>query len=162
MKKIFCFIFIFLFALCGCEKKLPKIKLVTTGISFTAEIKQNSKTHTFDVEIKKNGIMNITSNEDNNLKLSFCGNNMTAFYQNVEYTSPVSNLPKNISLDFLYILFSELTKGKSVIEKDDNYYIKSANSKYDATIYMTKSGIPLKVEENRFNIEIIFKKVYIL
>ncbi len=162
MKRLFCFIFIFLFTLCGCEKKTTQVKLVTTGLSFVAEIKQNSKTQLFDVVIEKDGIMNITSADDKNFKLSFCGNNMTAFYQNVEYTCPVSSLPHNLNFDFLYVLFSELVVGKNVIEKDSNYYINASNPKYDATLYITKSGIPLKVKENRFNIEIIFKKVYIL
>ena len=162
MKKTFCLIFIFLFALCGCEKMTNEVNLVSKGLSFVAEVKQNSDTYSFNVVIGKDGIMNITSTDDENFKLTFCGNNMTAIYQDVEYTSPVSNLPDNTTLDFLYILFSELVKGKSIIEKDNNYYIKGSNSKYDATIHITKSGIPLKVEENRFNIEIIFKKVYII
>ena len=106
MKKLFCLTFIFLFTLCGCEKKTTEVKLVNTGLSFTAEIKQNSETQLFDVVIDKNGIMNITSAEDKNFKMTFCGNNMTAFYQNVEYTSPVSSLPHNLNFDFLYILFS--------------------------------------------------------
>lgn len=162
MKKIFCFALIFLFTLCGCETKTTKVQLVTTGISFTAEIKQNNNSCLFDVVIDKDSVMNITSCDDKNFKITFCGNNMTAFYENVEYTCPVSSIPSNLNFDFLYALFSDLTVGKSVVEKDDNYYIMSSNAKYDATLYITKSGIPLKVTENRFGTEIVFKKVYIL
>lgn len=158
MKKLLFVLPIIIFTLCSCTKKSPDVTAVATGLSFTAEIKQGKKDYVYDVVIDKNGAMTLKSQDDKKLSFYFCGNTLNKRYDDIEFSSTVSSVAKNDTCDLLFDVFSDVKTNRSIYTKNNRYYQKGETQKYSYTLHITKSGIPLKLEESRFGITVLFKK----
>ncbi len=168
MKKVFIPFFCLLAFCIGCSGfiKSSDVTAITSGLSFTAEISHSDNTYIYDVTINKNGSTEMKpKNADSTIGTDylFDGNTVTYKYDNLEYSSKISAIPKSSYADFIYTVLKETAKQKSKVKsKNNQYYLEGKTDKYDFLIYFGGSGLPLKIIDKNKNLSVILKNVVLL
>lgn len=152
--------------LCGCSATTSSVNAITSGITFNAEILYNNLSFCYSVTINNGSETIMESVEDSELPLAnlhFSGNSLNIRYENLEYKTEISSLPKGIILDFIHSVFLDAKKNdKKVILKDDEYFIEGKTQKYDYKIYFGGSGLPLKIVDTENSITAIISNAKVL
>lgn len=163
MKKVLCIIFSFtLIFISGCNKKSSDVTAVTTGLSFTAKINYNNVLTVYDVIINDDGNLTLATVSGNNkgLIINFSNNKASLNFNGLTCETDISSLPEGIIADFLYSVFQN-ARNLPVYSEDEEYFIQGEKSRYQYKIYLSKMGLPIKIEDNKNGISVIIKNVSI-
>ncbi len=161
MKKLFIPLFCIILMLCSCEK-IPSVTAVTKGIKFNALLSYNGAESNYSIVIKNNG-KTIVNSIENNITYTFTGDIMEAQFDDISKEFEVSSLNEGTITDFFYAVFCESEKLQNdVRKKDGKLCIQGKTDKYLFTLYLSGSGLPLKIEEKNFDITATLSKMTIL
>lgn len=162
MRKILCLI-IPVLLLCSCTTKAEKIKPITKGLKFTAQISFYNEQYECDTIIKQNGDTEISflSPEDLlGLKINYSVSGITTSYNGLEYNYDSESLPQYSASDILYKIFS--AEYHTVLEQDDNYYVEYIEDNLNYKMQIGETGLPIKIKEKSSRFEILIKKPTII
>lgn len=155
--------FLGLILICGCNTS-SKTFAVTSGISFNAEVCYGEDLLEYKVTLLENGDCE-TEVLDNGIPTGFKtlvnsdGINLTL--EDLEHKTSLSALPDGLIIDLFACCFKD-AKDKPVKELNHVLYTEGATEKYSYKIYLGETGLPIKIEENNFDISIIIKNASIL
>lgn len=166
MKKIICILLCLSFLLfSGCGSKKTEVKPITKNLSFTAEIEHNNNFYTYDAKINNNYEIELkaTSNGLSGLSYHFSGNTLTEKFNKLEHTIDVSSLPDGVIIDFIYSVFSTISKNKTTVKFQDNqYFLSDKSDKYCFNMFLGQTGLPLKIEDKENGITVIIKNASLI
>lgn len=151
------------FLLCSCATKAEKIKPLTKGLQFTAQIKFYNEEYECDTIIKQNGdteISFLSPQYLSGLKITYSAGGVTANYQGLEYKYESGSLPQYSISDTLYKILSY--PYDTVIEQDDNYYVEYIEDNLNCKMQIGATGLPIKIEEKSSRFEILIKNPTII
>lgn len=153
MKKFICLMLCPLFLLIsGCNKKSSDVTMVTTGLLFTAKLSLNGENYEYSVKITKDGNTEITSLKTN-ISYIFKGNNLTVKYGDLEYKTSLLSIPNGTFADLIHTVMKSAENQKVYLE-NDVYFVNVKTEKYDCTIFLGQSGLPIKLTENNTGITV--------
>lgn len=162
MRKILCLI-VPVLLLCSCATKAEKIKPITKGLQFTAQINFYNEQYECDTIIKQNGdteISFLTPEDLSGLKIIYSAGGVTTSYNGLEYKYDYGSLPQYSASDILYKIFS--TEYDIVIEQDDNYYVEYIEDNLNCKMQIGATGLPIKIKEKSSRFEILIKNPTII
>lgn len=166
MKKTICILLCLSFLFfSGCESKKTEIKPITKNLSFTAEIEHDNNIYTYDAIINNNyGIeLKATTNGLSGLSYHFSGNTLTERFNKLEHIIETSSLPDGIIIDFIYSVYSTISKNKTTVKFQDNqYFLSDKNDKYCFKMFFGQTGLPLKIEDKENGITVIIKNASLI
>ncbi len=167
MKKIFCLlILIILISFCGCKNKSSGVTAVTTGLKFTAAVDCDGKSYECLVEVSESSTITVKAISPESLKgmtYSFSGSDVKIDFNGLTYRTDASLLPNNSVFGFLYYIFSDADKHKeAVTERNDELLIAGKTDKYDYSMFLGSSGLPIKVADRQTGITAIINNATIL
>ena len=146
--------------LCGCTKPISQTAILN-NLQFDAEISSNDEKHNFFVSVNENGDTEMVCTDDLNISgtaFKFSQNGLTVSYNKLEYKTDINSLPDGINLDMLYCIFKN-TKTDRLKSENDLFFINGNTEKYKYKIYFGQTGLPIKIEEENFNISVLLKNV---
>lgn len=156
MKKFLCLIF--LFALVGCTQKAD-LTPVTRNISFTAEMTYYNEYYEIAVDINKNGDITAAMIHPTELKgliFTVQGGQTTAEFDGIKISADGF---KTAAIDFIYSAFK--SDSPQVYKNENRLFIKGDCDGGQFTMYLSGSGLPLKIEDSADRFEIIIKNIKI-
>ena len=133
---------------------------MTTGLSFTTEISAFDTSFSFFVEIDKNGSVSMKSIPENEVGIDYLFENGKIIYKynELEYIADISSLPESNFADFIPSVFSRLNDiSNNVAYKNNQYYITDSTKKYEFTVYLGQTGLPLRITDKRNGILAVIK-----
>lgn len=155
MKRALCLLLSLLIFCSGCGIKSSGVTAVTSGLSFDAKLIYAGEESIYTVNIEKNGTTEITL--ESGAAFTFSDDNYTVSYEGLSKTAKLSSLNKNLYVDFFYLLFKTLRENDyEVTSKDDRHLIECGTSKYDFTLFIGQSGLPIEVNEKNFGFKAVF------
>ncbi len=155
MKKFLCIISLFLLAGCTAESN---IKPVTRNITFTAEMTYYNEYYEMAVEIYTNGDAKISLTHPEELKgLTFNIKNggLSAEFDGIKIETDDSY--KTAAVNFLYSAFKN--EEQKVYKNDDRFFTKGKCDSGEYTMYISGTGLPLKICDSADRFEIIIKNI---
>ena len=79
-------------------------------------------------------------------------------YNELEYIADISSLPESNLADFIPTVFSRLKDiSDNVAYKNNQYYITDKTGKYEFTVYLGQTGLPIKITDKKNSIVAIIK-----
>lgn len=156
MKKFLCLIF--LFVLVGCTQKADVIP-VTRNISFTAEMTYYNEYYEIAVDINKNGDITAAMIQPTELKglvFTVQDGQTTAEFDGIKISADGF---KTAAIDFIYSAFK--SDNPKVYKNENRLFIKGDCDGGQFTMYISGSGLPLKIEDSADRFEIIIKNIKI-
>lgn len=165
MKRLLCFILsvIFVFPLCSCNKASNKPKATLRGISFTAVVTKSGETHEYLVKIHKNGDCELLFTKDSaptGVGLFFTSSKASAFLEGTDLEADIGIFPQALDGDLIYSVFSA-AEGCPPKTENKTLFIRKDTGKYDFTLTLSGTGLPIKLTEMRREITCIFKNITI-
>ena len=155
MKKALCLLFSLLIFCSGCDSKSSGVTAVTSGLSFDAKLIFSGKETIYTVNIEKDGTTEIIL--PSGAVFVFSDNTYTVSYDGISKTADLSSLNKNLYVDFFYSLFKAVReKDCKVTAKDNRYLLECNTEKYDFTLFIGQSGLPIEVNEKNFGFKAVF------
>ncbi len=162
MKKIVFLVLSSLIILSGCKNTSPEVTPVTTGLKFNAEITYLDKIYNYNVKIYENGNLEMSTDSVPKVKYFFSGDKITLNHNSISHETEISSLQSGLNLDFLYSVFKSLSKmNNKTNTNSENYYIKGDTGKYKYTCFFGMSGLPIKITEQDFGLNVAIKNVSI-
>lgn len=149
----------------GCKKEKSKVKPITNNLSFTAEIEHNNIIYTYDTIINNDYEMELkaTSSGLSGLSYRFSGNTLTEKFNKLEHTIEISSLPDGVIIDFIYSVFSTISRNKTTVKFQDNqYFLSDKSDKYCFNMFLGQTGLPLKIEDKENGITVIIKNASLI
>ena len=149
----------------GCKKEKSKVKPITNNLSFTAEIEHNNIIYTYDTIINNDYEMELkaTSSGLSGLSYHFSGNTLTEKFNKLEHTIEISSLPDGVIIDFIYSVFSTISRNKTTVKFQDNqYFLSDKSDKYCFNMFLGQTGLPLKIEDKENGITVIIKNASLI
>ncbi len=153
------FIVLLLFSFSGC-KKASAVEPKFNNLSFTVDALWDDVHYIFDGSVKENRLYltAISPETQRNIKIAIKEQELTFNYLDLEKILSANQLPKN---SVLSVLLSCFTEKNNVYCENDRYYIKLKDDRKDYIFYITQSGLPLKICEEKGNNQILFKGITI-
>lgn len=145
---------------CSGNRKSSAVTAVTTGLSFTAEISISNTSFSYFVEIDKNGSVSMKSIPENEVGIDYLFENGKIIYKynELEYIADISSLPESNLADFIPTVFSRLKDiSYNVAYKNNQYYITDKTGKYEFTVYLGQTGLPIKITDKKNSIVAVIK-----
>ncbi|MBE6808408.1 MAG: hypothetical protein J6J30_01415 [Clostridia bacterium] len=145
---------------CSGNRKSSAVTAVTTGLSFTAEISISNTTFSYFVEIAKSGSVSMKSATDNETCVDYLFENGKIIYKynELEYIADISSLPESNFADFIPSVFGRLKHiSDNVTYKNNQYCITDKTGKYEFTVYLGQTGLPIKITDKKNSIVTIIK-----
>lgn len=155
MKKLLCFTLLLMLA--GCTAATD-VKPITRNITFTAEMTYFNEYYEMSVDIKNNGDTNISLTHPDELKglvFNIINGKTTAEFGGIKIESDDSY--KTAAVNFLYSAFEK--ENQKVYENDDRFFIKGECDGGEYTMYISETGLPLKICDSSDRFEIIIKNL---
>lgn len=150
MKKILLLILVFcvMFSNVGCSKKSSDVTLVTTGLSFTAEISYDSIKYSCFTEIfdsKKIVFTFENPDEIKGFKVIIDNDKMSIEYAGLSHNSNDTFL-EFTPFDMIYKIFKSATNNENLkFDKDKSMILSSVDS-VDYTIKIGQTGMPIEIK----------------
>ncbi|MBO5089651.1 MAG: hypothetical protein J6C27_01900 [Clostridia bacterium] len=157
MKKILCIISLVLLVGCNAESN---IKPVTRNISFTAEMTYYNEYYEMAAEIYNNGDAKISlthPEELSGLTFNIKNNDVIAEFNGIKIETDDSY--KTAAVNFLYSAFK--AENQKVNENNDRFFTKGKCDGGEYTMYISGTGLPLKICDSADRFEIIIKNLTI-
>lgn len=149
--------------LCSCATKTERIKPVTKGLKFTAQINFYNEEYECDTTVKQNGdteICFLSPVDLLGLKITYSAGGINTSYNGLEYKYDSESLPQYSSSDIIYKIFSYTYD--TVIEQDDNYYVEYISDDLNCKMQIGATGLPIKIKEKSSRFEISIKNPTII
>lgn len=167
MKKIFCvFSALILFLIpSGCGNKTEEISAVTKGISFNAEVTYNGNTFLYFVDIDQDfttEIEYLENGKKSGFKTVFSDEKIVFKYKDLEYKTSSASLPDGIIADLIYSVFKNAQETTAIAADSGNASITDQTDKYSFVLTVGATGLPIKIEEKNFGINVIIKNATIV
>lgn len=163
LKKIIS-ILLLIVCLAGCGTG-DGVCAITSGISFVADIEYENECYSYSVEIAENGDTVMTAVSENCLEGSvvrFFGSEICFECNGIAFSTEISALPEGIVSDFIYSVFSDATaKKENVSFEHDRYILNGKTDKYDYSMYLGETGLPIKITDKTGGITATIKNVCI-
>ena len=141
----------------GCSKKSSEVILVTTGLSFTADITDGKTSASCSAEIAKNGDAVFTVTAPEEIKgMTF---NFTTQKNSVTFlglTQNLSQISQAGMISEVYNLFKDLNK-TAATQKDDKIFAKKGSY----TLFVGATGLPISLKGEN-GLTVTFSDVTIL
>ena len=155
MKRTLCLLFSLLIFCSGCDSKSSGVTAVTSGLSFDAKLIFSGKETIYTVNIEKDGTTETVL--PSGTVFTFSDDTYTVNYEGLSKNAKLSSLNKNLYVDFFYSLFKALRENDcKVTVKDERYLIECNTDKYDFTLFIGQSGLPIEVNERNFGFKAVF------
>lgn len=155
MKKILCVVFMLL--LVGCVDTVD-VKPVTQNISFTAEMTYYNEYYEMTVDISDSGNADITVTHPKELDgLRFVIEDGTLHCEFEGLRLDVNDNHKTAAVNFLYAPFFD--SNQRVYKKDSEFFVKGGCDGGEYIMYITESGLPLKLCDSADRFEVIIKNL---
>lgn len=151
-----------LLLLCGCTNR-KKVEPILNNISFNAEIKYDDNKYVVNASVKDDAL-NIVVIEPNRIKdLTFVidKNGATAKFGGVEFVPRISSLPQGAVVNIFYKIINDINNIKTADYCGDNCVVESSVDNIEYNFKFSPSGLPISLNIDEFDVEIIFKKVTI-
>lgn len=133
--------------LCGCKGKEAEPQLA--GISFDASLRYGTYECEANIELGENGQSKAVLLAPESVKgaeLLFSGEGISVNYMGISYT-PQSKLPNETVNSVLSTILSYASKGaQKAAEREGLYVLENNVAGYSYKLYMTESGLPVKLE----------------
>ncbi len=155
MKKIL--LLIFVLTLCGCSST-AKVKPVTRGLTFTAEITYYNEYYECDVEINQTDQMKIslTYPEDlNGLVFTQKNNKIITEFKGIKCETVDSY--SQTAINYIFKAFENETQ--KAYKNGEKLYTKGSLGDGEYTMYITEAGLPLKICDSLQRFEITIKNL---
>lgn len=167
MRKTFCLIILLLvFTLCGCNKKSSQTVAVSQGLSFTAEISYASQKYKFRVQIPDIQDTTIETVYPERLKgtfYKFSGSEANVSCKELNYKINISDLPKVSPITFIYEIYSDINANDYEVSfENDEFYISGESENYSYNLFLGRTGLPIKIEDNENNISAVITEATII
>lgn len=139
--------FLSLILLCGCAKPAKDIKPVLSGISFTTKATFYNENYTFKTVIEKDFSSTFYFNkpkELSGLTVTLKDDNYKAYFNGLDYSGKISSSPLKGIVQNTYSFLKSAENG-TVEKNDKEIYIKNSFGGTEFTLYITDSGLPIKL-----------------
>ncbi len=153
MKKILCVIFMFL--LVGCTST-AKVKPITRGLSFTAEMTYYNEYYEMAIDIAKDGntkIMLTQPEELADLVFEFKDGKVTTTFKGIN--CEMDDSYKTAAVGFIISAFKN--QEQTVYKNKNQFYTNGKCDGGEYTLYIAETGLPLKICDSNNRFEIIIK-----
>ncbi len=165
MKRILVLLFSFLF-LCGCANKTANVKPVLNGITFDAKLEFYNEVFTCFGEMTKENLLTLTVKEPETIKgmkLNVKGNELSAEFMGLTYTPKTEQLPAaNVAVVLYNALFDAVNRNPDVEQKNNSFFVESAENEKYYKILLSGGGFPLSAEMPFADLKVQFSNVSII
>ena len=159
MKKLFVLPLVLLL-LCGCSQTETATPILN-NISFTAQIEYGENDYICDVMVADN-TLNLTVTEPQEIKgltLIVSENGIMAEFNGISYAPDISTLPQGAVVQVLYNVLKDVADNKTADCDDENCEITGRIDDYKYTFVFAPSGLPISLEIEGLDLEILFNNV---
>lgn len=160
MKRLFPLFLTVALLLSGCASN-KSIDIVTENFNFTAEFTKGKETAKYFVTVNKKGnftVNQLSNGKGNTLKYTFDGDNVTVSYGNLEHTLTKAALQKGNFIDLLPEIYGQIKKTNcKAADKNNDFTVSVKTDSYDALLHLGQSGLPIKLTEENYKINVEFK-----
>lgn len=165
MRKLSLLLIILSLSLSACNK-INTIKPETKNLSFTAVAMWNGTEYVFTALTDSESHLNLTQNspkENENLKFSFNGDNVTFLYLELEKEYDLNSLSTNSPVRILGETFNALSNNEiSAQTENDRYFLPIEIDKQTFNVYISETGLPTEIADQTRDNTIVFKGISIL
>ena len=167
MKKTFCLIIsLLVFTLCGCNQRNSQTAAISQGLSFTAEIDYDAQKYKFKVQIPDIQNVSMEAVYPDRLKgtlYKFSGSEVNVSCKELDYKINISDLPKVSPITFIYEIYSDINANDYEVSfENDEFYISGESENYSYNLFLGRTGLPIKIEDNENNISAVITEASII
>lgn len=165
MKRIFVLLFTFFF-LCGCGGKTANVKPVLNGITFDVKLQFYNEVFVAGGEMSKDNALTLTVKEPETIKgmkLTVKGAELSAEFMGLTYIPKTEQLPAaNVAVVFYEMLSDVLYRNPDVKQKENTFFVESAENEKYYKILLSGAGFPLSAEIPFAQIKAQFSNVSVI
>ncbi len=153
------FLIVSLLTFSGC-KKTSTVKPKFDNLFFTVDVLWETQNFVYSATTENSQLFltSVSPENQKNTKIAIKNDTLTFNYLGLEKSISSGQIPQNSFLNILRLAFN--TK-ENVINENNSYYIKLTDDKNEYLLFITQSGLPLKIICSDSENQILFKGVTI-